>query len=251
MYTLSKKPQNICQIFLSSLNFWRQYYCQMLIAMLITVLFGTLPGLILPRMEHITREMTFHFIITNWYFYLAYVIIMLFLFGFVVHRVYSLMYQTHATTCDSFCAVLKKLPYLIVALVIYDIVIFLGVVAFLIPGIGLMVLLSMYFIVIIVEGANPIQGFKRSWLMITDNWWHTFAVLFILTIGTYLISYIIGQLSVDLWVVIHPIGRGHLGLGNRICRIIADLILLPYFISTLMVLYQDLKIRKQESIDNA
>lgn len=248
MYVLSKKPQTIYQVFLSSLKFWKEYFWQLLFSVFITVLFGSLPAFIVPRLPMITLDMLFQFVSNNWHFILAYLIIMIFLMGFVIHRAYALMYKTKATTLNSFYLALKKLPYLIIALVIYDITVFLGVIAFVIPGVGFIVLLSMYFIVIMVENANPFSGFKKSWLMVTNYWWHVFAVLLLLTVFTYIASYLVGRLSVDLWVIAHPIGQGHLGLGTRLLRLIADLIFFPYYLTTLMVLYQDLKIRNSKEV---
>src|SRR5690242_4022591 len=99
MFTLAKQPLKFHEIFLASFQFWRQYYCQMLTAMLITVLIGILPGIIVPRLKNLTHMIVHHFVVANWYYLVFYSIVMLFLFGFVVHRVYSLMNQTNATTC--------------------------------------------------------------------------------------------------------------------------------------------------------
>lgn len=247
MFTLAEKPLKVLQIFRSSINFWRLNYLKLFLAVLITVLVGSLPAFIVPTMPVLTREMLLGFVEKYWLIIVCYSITMFFLYSFVVHRIYSLMYQTHKTTLQSFLTALKKIPYIASALVLYDFSIFLGFLAFIVPGFVIIILLSMYFIVITVEDKNPISGYKTSWLMVTDFWWHAFWVQLLLMIIIFAVDGIVGALASNIWIIAHPLGQGHLILGTRIIRIAVDLITFPFFVSTQMMLYHDLKLRNKNT----
>lgn len=252
MFALPKQPQNVFKLLLTSLKFWKAYIGDLLLVILVTAIIGTIPAFFVPKRALGIHDLTLKFTLKHWAFVLLFFIVMFYLFAFVALRIYALMYQNKTPMLNSFCVALKKLPYLIAAVFIYEITVFIGMLFFVIPGIGLAILLSMYFILIVIEDKNLISGFKSSWLMVTENWWHAFVTILILTMIVFIMTLAVGELSAGMWVMVHPSSQGQLDLGTRIVRILADMIFYPFYVTVMMMLYHDLKLRnaqKDKSID--
>jgi len=72
----------------------------------------------------------------------------------------------------------------------YAIIVFLGTILFIIPGIYLAIALSFIFYVKMFEGKGFFQSVSRCLNLIKENWWATFGLLFILSIIQGLLSFV-------------------------------------------------------------
>lgn len=250
MFTLPTEPQNCFGVLESSLKFWKTHYTKLLLTVLASIILGSIPGLIFPKVTLATYHITMKIILMNWWYVLVFLVVMFFLFGFILHQVYCLLNNKKTTIRESLLIALKKLPYLIISYFIYVAVVTVGLFAMLIPGIGLLILLSMYLPLIIIENKGPISGFKESWDLTNNEWTHTFFVLLILTIAIILATMFINLIGNELWVFAHPAGYGVLPLGHRILKIAVDMVFFPIYVTTIMMLLHDLQLRQQLKIDH-
>lgn len=244
MFTMPKKPQNCFGVLLTSLQFWKTHYKQLLLTVLASIILGAIPGLIFPKINVTTYSTVLTIILKYWWCLPIFLIVMFFLFGFVLHRVYCIINKKDEPIIHSLFVALKKLPYLIIAYFIYVIVVSAGLLVFIIPGIGFLILLSMYFPLIVVEDKGPISAFKRSWDLTTKAWWHTFFVFLILTTVIILASIFIHRISDDLWLLAHPMG-GTLPIVHRLLKFVLDMIFFPLYVTSIMILLEDLRLRQQ------
>tara|TARA_A100000171_G_scaffold14486_1_gene12797 strand:+ start:348 stop:1247 length:900 start_codon:yes stop_codon:yes gene_type:complete len=85
---------------------------------------------------------------------------------------------------------LSKVFNLLVFNIIAAIVVVIGMFFFFIPGVYLMIVLSLGSAIIVFEDNNPIDAFGRSFKLIKDKWWSTLGLLFV----TGIIGYVINML---------------------------------------------------------
>ncbi|MDR0698737.1 MAG: glycerophosphoryl diester phosphodiesterase membrane domain-containing protein [Tannerella sp.] len=100
---------------------------------------------------------------------------------------------------SSYGQVSRKLPGYIVAYLIYAIVIIIGIVLFVIPGIYLMLRLQFFIASMVDENTGIIKSFKRSWEITKGHSMRLFVVMLIM-IAIYIIGYIV--LFVGMFVAI-------------------------------------------------
>lgn len=105
-----------------------------------------------------------------------------------------------------------------------------------IPGIYVAVAWSLFGPVAIVEGVFGMDGLKRSRELVTDNWWRALGI----NVIVYLIVMIFTMTAGQLLGFIPIVGAAVQGVLQAIC--------LAYMYSTELVLYVDLRCRK-ESFD--
>lgn len=78
--------------------------------------------------------------------------------------------------------------------IVYGVIVVIGCVLCLIPGIIVGVYLIFYSYIYVVERLSLVDTFKRSWELVTDNWFVTFGVVFIIAIAIFLINFLLGIL---------------------------------------------------------
>ncbi len=250
MFKLPKKPLNVFQILKAGLSFWQQNLMALCGLTLTAMILSAIPAFLFPPLNSFNPDVLTKFVDERIELVLLFSVIMFLVFAFIIHRVHAMMFQLKTTWVNSVKVAVFKLPALIVALVIFYVLVMIGFMLFIIPGIGLSILLSLYFLLIVVENLGPIQAFKKSWALVSDHWFHTFFVIVIMSTVIATLSFLIKTGSQDLWVIAHPFGEGVFHLGNRIIRIVSGTLFYGVFCSILLMLYHDLTLRfvlKQKS----
>ncbi len=80
---------------------------------------------------------------------------------------------------------LRRYPALIGTTVLSSLIIAVGLIVLIIPGVYLGIKLSVAQVSSVLDDKNPIEAIKESWRLTNGNWWYIFAlfVLFIIVIG--------------------------------------------------------------------
>ena len=73
-----------------------------------------------------------------------------------------------------------------------------GFIFLFIPGIYLSVMLSLFFIVKMVEGTGFADTVSRCWHLIKGKWWSTFGLLFVMTLLLYAVLFAVGLVTAAL-----------------------------------------------------
>jgi hypothetical protein len=108
-----------------------------------------------------------------------------------------------------------------------------GFVLLIIPGIILLVFLSMAVPAFVVERLGVTAAMSRSWNLVKGNWWHTLGVIFVAWLITAVITRILGAIG------------GSSFLGVWIFSTIAQIITAPFEALVSVVLYVDLRARHE------
>jgi hypothetical protein len=139
---------------------------------------------------------------------------------------------------DSYRAALSRLGGLIVLSLLIALIVGIGFVFLIIPGLILLVFLSMAVPAFIIERRGVTDSMSRSWNLVSGSWWHVLGAIVVAAIISGIVSGIIGALGGDSLI------------GMWITSAIGGIITAPFYALVSVVLYVDLRSRK-ESLDVA
>jgi hypothetical protein len=116
-----------------------------------------------------------------------------------------------------------------------------GFIVLVIPGIFIGVQLAVSLPVLVVEGRRGSQALSRSWSLVSGQWWHSF--------GTIVLAWLLlGIGSTVIRGIVHTVTAGLDAAGwvvHALPVAVATMLLLPYGAAVLVLLYIDLRARKE------
>ncbi len=216
-----------------------------------------------------------------WLICACFIIILYVIYAAIYHRIYSIIYNKKDSLIYAFYVGIKKFIFLIIATFVTLFVLALLVIAISIPFfiifyllsyhmpdiwplhqmllkprlellasvtavfayIYAAVLLMFYFPLIIVDNLNPFVAFSKSVYLVWGNWWRTAIIIgvmyAIIPICLYLIE----------WYLVYHLGANYLStlqqwILSDILQNIISIFYVPLFVSAVLVVLHDLKIRK-------
>jgi hypothetical protein len=132
----------------------------------------------------------------------------------------------------------SRLGGLIVLSLLFAIIVAIGFALLIIPGIILGVFLSMAIPAFIVERRTASDSLSRSWNLVSGSWWHAFGTIVIAGILAGIVNGIITAIGGDTFI------------GTWITGAIASILTAPFVALVGIVLYVDLRSRR-EGLDAA
>lgn len=128
---------------------------------------------------------------------------------------------------------LKRLWSVILVSILVGLVVAVGFILLVIPGIIFLVFLSVSIPVLIVEGRRGTEAMGRSWNLVKGNFWHAFGVIVVAALIVGIISGIIGAIGGHNWAV------------RWIFTSIAQILTVPFASLVSVLLYLDLRARSE------
>jgi hypothetical protein len=118
-----------------------------------------------------------------------------------------------------------------------------GLLLFVVPGIYIVVRLTVSIQALVVEGGRWSQALSRSWALVEGHWWHAFATLLAATFATLLAATLLtGVISA---VITAAFSGGGSWLVQGLADAVATVLTLPYGALVGVLLYLDLRARKE------
>jgi len=133
---------------------------------------------------------------------------------------------------DSYTFALSRVGAIIWVTILIALVIIGGLILFIVPGIWFFGMLFAGVIIVVTENVRGSHAMSRSWNLVKGNWWHTFGTLFVAALLAGVVSSII-QAPFRQWAV------------RAIASAIAQIITLPFSTTVGVLLYIDLRARKE------
>ncbi len=150
--------------------------------------------------------------------------------GIVIKYTSSLLEEKTVGLIEAFKVVAKKLFVLLAASVISGLLIVVGFMALVIPGIIFSIIFFLFIPAIIVEEKGIISSLKRSKKLVAKRWMKTFGLMLILTIMVGATSFITGAIqSIS--------GKANIYISFLISSIISALVAPIYFVSLTLYYY--------------
>jgi uncharacterized membrane protein len=109
-----------------------------------------------------------------------------------------------------------------------------GLILLIIPGIWIAVRLAVSIEALVVEGRRGTEAMGRSWGLVGGHWWHAFATLLVAALLTGIVNAVItAPFSATGWFV------------QGVAAAVATVVTLPYGVLVGVLLYLDLRARKE------
>jgi hypothetical protein len=121
--------------------------------------------------------------------------------GITIKYTSDLLERGQANLQTSFNFTLTKVLFLLVASIIIGILVVLGLIALVIPGIILAIMFSLVYPVIMLEGTGISESLSRSRVLVSNRWLKTFGLLLVIGIILGIINGVIGLITAPLGVV--------------------------------------------------
>lgn len=141
---------------------------------------------------------------------------------------------------------LRRLPMLIVLWILLIVAIICGLVLLIIPGIILMISLIAALPIFLFEDKGPVASLTSSHRLVWGNWWRTLVILtvaaFIVMVLYFIFAFVAGAIA--------PLATGgDVVLASVVSLVIVfsllGVVIVPYFTALVLVIYWDLKLRKE------
>lgn len=98
--------------------------------------------------------------------------------------------EARPTVMEVYKKILPKLPMLLVLMILISVISFFGFMLFIIPGVYLMITLSLAIPIFLFEEKGIGNAFNKSFKLIKGKWWSTFGLLFVTGIIAGIVSYV-------------------------------------------------------------
>lgn len=150
-----------------------------------------------------------------------------------------------AGVAHSYRIVLRRFGQVIVAIVLTGLVIFAGTLACFLPGLVLTFMFAFTIPEVVLNGCSATEAMRRSWELASYDFWKV--VLTLLVLGL-LVSIIAGALGAPFgWLALIPAAGDKLALLQSVSggmRALIQVIVQPVYVVGTILLYYDLRIRK-------
>jgi hypothetical protein len=147
------------------------------------------------------------------------------------------------TIGESFSFAASKLLALVWISILTTVLVAIGVVLLIVPGVYLFVALSVAIPVLMIEGRTGFKALGRSRRLVSRRWWATFGRLIVAWVLIVLVSLILGALNIASALNVSSI-TAFLAV-NALISAIEAILTAPFTAAIAAVIYVDLRVRKE------
>lgn len=136
---------------------------------------------------------------------------------------------------------------MLMALIVYAVSVFLGIVLLIVPGVILMLSLGFWLYAVAVDGLGPIQSLNLSHNLVWGRWWRTLGFVLLVSVPLLMMMFSVLVILASM----HLAGDLHAQPNNRylfevgIVLMIFTAVFYPFIYSIFYLYYRDLKLRRQ------
>ena len=137
---------------------------------------------------------------------------------------------------------IRRIVEIIVATIVIAVLIGIGFVLLIVPGVFLMVSFVVVWEALIIEGTGPIESIKRSWRLVSGERWRVFGAGVLVIV---LMVIFVGVVSAVIALILSA-GLGVSGgMTGYLVQQVASLLSIPLTAALGTVIYLDLRVRKE------
>jgi ABC-type methionine transport system permease subunit len=235
MLALSKTPLPLTKAWkmgfqLSLARFWPLFW--------MLLVFQTLPSTFLMKRMLSTNQKDMAFYLYD----IAFWLVSLVLIATVVHQQGTLLQGNPSKFLTSLKLAFRKFPFVLLLVIANLLLVLLGLVALILPGIFLTIAVSCAFPIIILENNKIMDAIKESIRLVWGHWWRTVAVIFLPIFFAILIGFIIGVVIVSGLFLLH-FSPEHIDFITDVLVGLFDTYWVILIWALQIVQWQDLKLR--------
>lgn len=163
----------------------------------------------------------------------------------IIHRIYNFAHNTSAPLSDSFQLGLKIFLPMIMATLLNALILMVGFVLLIIPGLALAIYLMLFPIAMVTESCGPVDALQRSMDLVKKNWWRSMLIVtVVMIVYTILYSVVVIGFSINI-AINQPEDMAEYAFLFDVIGAAIGTILGPLAFSMLVSLFHDLKIRRE------
>ncbi|MGH8217540.1 MAG: hypothetical protein ACREUT_03065 [Steroidobacteraceae bacterium] len=153
-----------------------------------------------------------------------------------------------ASAADAVGIGLRRVLWMILGGILFSIVVLIGFVALIVPGIWLWGRLMLWVPALFVDDQNAIDGLGTSWRLTRSNWWRCTAIATVAIIIAFVLALVFSFAgSIAAGIVGAP---SHMGLRTRtlliqIFSLAGNAIYIPLIAAMWIAMYKDLRLRRE------
>ncbi|MCK4608344.1 MAG: hypothetical protein KAT71_02590 [Gammaproteobacteria bacterium] len=242
MFEFSTKKLSISEVWLASFALYKQVFRKIwyLVLLMVAIILGSH---IIGNLMHVTTtaaaKQLSHISMIGVLIEALGAIIGLFIMAIIVHRIYNLVTDSAFHLKTSVRYIASKFLIIFSCLVVVYIAVVAGIVLFVIPGLFLGILFMFSLLCIIFDNAGWLGAIKMSSKLVWGDWWRAFLIFIVpstvITMVQLGLSFVFKS---NIWVLM-------------VITALAMTVLKPYLDSVLLVLFNDLKLRKKAVVIQA
>jgi len=137
---------------------------------------------------------------------------------------------------------LRRTLAIIGATIVAGVLVAIGFVLLIIPGIFLAVSLAVAWEALIIEGVGPMESIKRSWRLVAGERWRVLGAVLLVIILSIIVF---GIVSAVIWLILSPVLGVSGELAGSLVQHVATLLSIPLSAAVGAVIYLDLRVRKE------
>lgn len=243
-------PQTVAQVLDSTFRIFQASVIRCLPYGILSMIAGQLPNIYLLAMGRPLQHQFGGGDPVWWALYVLGVLLGLFIWSAMLLRQGRIAASTATDARLEFVESLRRMPAIAGLFAVTIVLVAAGLVALILPGIYLMIALSLSWLVLLIERRGPIAAAKRSVHLVRGNWWRTLVVLTVATMAA-LVFYIVAFAVVGAALQIAGTNDFAMFTATSVVVLVAlGAIGAPFYGAVLYAIHGDLRLRR-EGIDLA
>lgn len=138
---------------------------------------------------------------------------------------------------------LRELPSMIVAAIVWGIMICVGFILLIIPGIWLWGQLQLWLVAMIAEEIGPFKALGRSWSLVERNWWRASTTVGVAIVIIWVLSLLDG-VGTGLGVYFFRADPAVALVVGQLVAVLISMLTMPMLTAVLVAIYHDLRLRR-------
>jgi hypothetical protein len=253
-------PRSIGGVLDDAIRLYRRALMPCFPIVLVAVLLLLVPSLLLSlRMQKLAAESPAEILAlftspAIWLGYLGMMVFMCAVYGALFAQADAVAHGNRLTLGAAFGVGLKRAPTSIGVGLVFGVMIGLGMVLLIIPGIWLWGIFQFAFVPAIIERAGVFESFGISRRLVKGNWWRSNVIVFVAFVIMYVLIFMVSLIS----GVVAGVCAGVAGAGavassgitgalifQQVISSILNLFMLSFIPCILLAVYYDLKLRRE------
>lgn len=147
------------------------------------------------------------------------------------------------TVGSALALALRQLPSMIVAAIVWCILIVIGFMFLVVPGIWLWGQLQLWLVAMIAEEIGPFRALARSWSLVEHNWWRASTTVGVAIVIIWVLSLLDG-VGTALGLYFFRTDPAVALLAGQLMAVAISTLTMPMLTAALVAIYHDLRLRR-------
>lgn len=180
-------------------------------------------------------------LILSGFYLLLFLVVTPFLTAAIARATADYYLGREVTVGSAYRAALRRFHSILWVLILNFVVVSIGFILFIIPGVFFLVRFILAPVVVILEGKRGTKALGRAWRLSLNNWWRMLGLGIVIALIVELVNVVVGLIPDIIGLVTGNAGWVFRGIGASAGLVVAT----PITTIALTLLYFDLRIRKE------